>query len=118
MYWSGRFPEVLARRDAFWAILAKHRVTAAFFGDEHNYSRTLIDQTVDPRFVSPVWQIITGGCGAPYYARDRTVPWQHKVRVFSAQQHLVLVRIDGPRAQLEALSLSGQILDRWDLSRY
>jgi hypothetical protein len=118
MYWNGRLPQVIARRNLFWNTLHQHRVRAAFFGDEHNYSRTLIDASVHASFERPVWQVISGGAGAPYYAANKSVPWSNKVRAFSAQQHLVLVNIDGGKAELEAVSLTGQLLDRWELTQH
>ena len=46
------------RRDAFWEILVRHRVTALLAGHEHNLSRQRVDG---------VWQIISGGLANHLY---------------------------------------------------
>lgn len=112
MYYSGRFEPVLDRRRRFWGLLVKHRVLAAFFGDEHNYSRTRVDADVDPTFARTVWQVITGGAGAPFYAQDRTVPWADKVERFENGHHFVMLDIAGDRVSLEARDAAGQVRDR------
>jgi 3',5'-cyclic AMP phosphodiesterase CpdA len=67
---------VIERRDALWeAISQDGKVVAVFFGDEHNYNRMSVDDetpvyldgSTNPNFTNPVWQIITGGAGAPFY---------------------------------------------------
>ena len=70
MYWSGKIPEVLAQRDRFVNILSAAGVKALFTGDEHNYSRTLVDGKVVKGMKGSFVQVITGGAGAPWY-----VPW-------------------------------------------
>lgn len=116
MYYRARFENVLERRRRFWNLLVKHEVLATFFGDEHNYSRTRIDADIDPSFTRTVWQIITGGAGAPYYARDTTVPWAHKVERFENGHHFVMLDIAGDRVALEARDAAGQIRDRVTLT--
>ena len=111
MYYGGRIPEVLAMRDRFWGTLVRHRAVAAFFGDEHNYSRTLIDTQVDEKYAYPVWNIITGGAGAPYYARDMSVPWADAVKTFKPDHHFVVITVDGPSVRLEARNLREEVID-------
>jgi len=55
-YVSENIKDMMKRRKRLWSLFKKYRVKACFFGHEHNYSRTLIDG---------IWQIITGGAGAP-----------------------------------------------------
>jgi 3',5'-cyclic AMP phosphodiesterase CpdA len=117
MWWNGRKPEILAIRQRFWKILCAHQVTAAFFGHEHNYSRTLIDSRVDPEFDTPVWQIITGGGGAPYYNRDKSVPWADAVKAFYPLTHLCLLDVDGEEVRLTVLSEAGLTIEQVVLSR-
>jgi 3',5'-cyclic AMP phosphodiesterase CpdA len=50
---------------SFWAMLRKFRVTAYICGHEHLYSR---------QNVKGVWQIITGGAGAPLYPLNPPYP--------------------------------------------
>ncbi|MEM1025323.1 MAG: metallophosphoesterase [Myxococcota bacterium] len=116
MFWGGRFPEVLERRDLFWSILVKHRVLAAFFGDEHAYTRSLIDQRVDPRWDHAIHQIVSGGAGAPYYALDRSVPWIDAVQAFEPDTHLCEVEVDGRQVILRAINDRGEIIDRVQLA--
>ncbi|NJK89382.1 MAG: hypothetical protein HC923_08230 [Myxococcales bacterium] len=116
MYWSGKFPDVLARRDAFWSTLSKHGVLAAFFGDEHSYTRALIDDAVDPSFTTPVWHIVTGGAGAPYYALDESVPWIDAIVKFQPDNHYCEVRVDGDRVELVVVNRLGLPIDRAVLS--
>ena len=113
MYYRGKVPTVVERRNRFWRVLVKHRVLAAFFGDEHNYSRTLIDRNVDPRFDHPIWAIISGGAGAPFYAQNTGLPWSSQVKCFSAQQHFVIVSVTGACVRIEAIGLDGTRLDRF-----
>jgi len=116
MWWNGQRPEILAIRERFWKILCTHQVVAAFFGDEHNYSRTLIDHRVDPEFDFPVWQIVTGGGGAPYYSQDKSVPWADAVKAFYPLTHLCLLDVDGEEVRLTVLSEAGLIIEQVDLT--
>jgi hypothetical protein len=115
MWWRGQIPAINESRNRFWGILSRHRVICAFFGDEHNYSRTLIDATVNPQFEYPVWQIITGGAGAPTYAQDPTVPWADKVRAFFPVHHLCFVETESDHVWLTVLTADGDRLERADL---
>jgi len=115
MYWHGDKASV-RRRDELWRILVKHRVRGAFFGDEHNYSRTLVDERIDPSFTFPIYAITTGGAGAPYYAQNKRLPWTAQVNKFSAQQNQVLVYVEGPRVDAEVIGASGEVIDRFSLS--
>ncbi len=116
MYWHGKVPDMNERRRRFWGTLVKHRVLAAFFGDEHNYSRTLIDETVHASYTTPVWSIISGGAGAPYYAQNESVPWAKNVKAFSAHQHFVRLEVDGDRVVARAVDRTGSEFDRVVLS--
>ena len=94
MYWKGKVPAVLERRNLFFRLLSKHGVGVIFHGDEHNYSRTRVDDDMVPGMTAPMWQIISGGAGAPYYAQEMDVPWSHKVARFDPRQHYVRVRVN------------------------
>ncbi|HJL19465.1 MAG TPA: metallophosphoesterase [Sandaracinaceae bacterium LLY-WYZ-13_1] len=116
MWWEGRFEEVLAQRRRFFALLAEHGVEAVFHGDEHNYSRTRVHDGLVEGLEEPLWQIISGGAGAPYYAQNRTVPWADDVVAFDARQHVVIVDIDGDAARARVVSRSGETVDAFDLT--
>ena len=104
--------DVVDMRNRFWKIVAKYnKVLAVLCGDEHNYSRTRVDSTVHPDYQFPVWQIISGGCGAPYYVQDKSVPWVGQVESFAISKHYCLFAVDGIQVRLTVYSDSGQILD-------
>lgn len=107
--------DVLDMRNRFWKIVSgKSKVLAVLCGDEHNYSRTLIDSTINPDFQFPVWQIISGGCGAPYYVQDKSVPWVEKVKAFAIDKHFCLFSVDGKKVGLEVYNDNSQLLDSID----
>lgn len=107
--------DVLDMRNRFWKIVSsKSKVLGVLCGDEHNYSRTLIDSSVHPDFKFPVWQIISGGCGAPYYVQDKTVPWVEKVKAFTIDKHYCLFSVEGKQVGLEVYNDSSQLLDSID----
>lgn len=80
-------------RDIFWRLLINYGVTAYFCAKEHLYDRT-------NRY--GIWQIISGGAGAPFYKRQFDKAFYHylllklpekgdtypKVQVFDAQGNL------------------------------
>ncbi|MGF1469020.1 MAG: metallophosphoesterase [Sandaracinaceae bacterium] len=117
MWWNGAFEDVIEQRRRLFTVLARHGVAAIIHGDEHNYSRTRIHDGLVEGLERPLWQIISGGAGAPYYARDEDVPWADDVRVFDARQHLVIVSVQGERATARVLARSGETIDRFDLTR-
>ena len=115
LYWSGKVPEVLRQRAKLYAILGRHAVTAIVHGDEHNYSRLLVDaETLGAPLERPVWHLVSGGAGAPFYAQDTSVPWSERVAVFDARQHFLRFRIDGDDCTIEAISREGGLIDRFD----
>ena len=74
MYWNGKIPAVNAMRTRFWTILGEAEVVAYLCGDEHNYSRLRVDKDLVPGMARPVWQIVSGGAGAPFHVQDASVP--------------------------------------------
>ena len=109
---------VVERRDELWqAISESGKAVAMFFGDEHNYNRTLIDAEVNPAFVNPVWQIISGGAGAPFYGWEKDTPWVNKVHFFSAQKNYCLITVDGDEVLLEVIGDADDVIDRMLLTQ-
>jgi len=103
---------VVKRRDEIWqAFAATGKGVSGNFGDEHNYNRTLITSDINPDYSHPVWQIISGGAGAPFYAQNKNVPWAPFVEAFSTQMNYYLIRVDGRRILLEAYSITGELID-------
>lgn len=117
MWWNGlndaTIPvgDVMAMRDRFMKLANDYHVTALFFGHEHNYSRTIIDHSVDKVMRHPVTQIVSGGAGAPFYPRDTQVPWSSAVQKYSMTNHYVLVTVDGAKVSLEAIDIDGNLID-------
>ena len=98
--------DVRRRRDRFWSLLSQYGVLAAFFGDEHNYSRSLIGASGSAEYDPAVWHVITGGAGAPPSAEFHPhVPWSDAVRAFHSRNHYCLVKVRGRRVALEVWAL-------------
>lgn len=110
MWWGGKIPEVVEMRRKFWSILSEHHVLAVLCGHEHNFSLTKIDETVDPAFKAPVWQIVTGGGGAPFYAQDKNTPWADQVKYFYPLTHLCLIDVAGDDVTLHVVTDEGQTI--------
>ncbi|MCK4409420.1 MAG: metallophosphoesterase [Candidatus Eisenbacteria sp.] len=112
--------DVIDMRNRFWGALAHSPKVVAFMcGDEHNYSRTLIDTDVNPGFAHPVWHIVSGGAGAPFYAQDRSVTWVDKVAAFAPVNHYCVFDADHEGVSLRAYAASGVLLDEVpDLTTY
>ncbi len=104
--------DVIDMRNRFWNILSSHDKVLAFMcGDEHNYSRTLIDSDIHPTYEAPVWHFVSGGAGAPFYAQDTTVPWTDHVKAFSPVNHYCIFHVDGKRVGLSVYATSGVLVD-------
>jgi|GEM_PF-186415 len=110
---------VIERRDALWEAISQNgKVVAVLFGDEHNYHRMSVDSetpvyldgSVNSNFTNPVWQIVTGGAGAPFYAQQDT-PWSGDVESFYPSKHYCLISVDGGEVSLKAISDSGEVVD-------
>jgi len=114
---------IIERRDELLTLIQKHsKVIAVLTGDEHNYNRTRLDDTVPiypekwdkPKVVlkRPFFQINNGAAGAPYYAQDDT-PWSAAVSGFSTQHAICLLYVDGRKVRLETVSPETlEVLDR------
>ncbi len=106
---------IIERRDEFLDILVNHsrKFLCLLSGDEHNYSRLLLNPETDmyPKdwkgerlhLSRPVWQIINGAAGAPYYAQEH-LPWSKDVKLFSTQYTLTFFHIDGQKVTLEVIN--------------
>ena len=129
-------PGIVEVRNRLWEMASRQPKVAAFLtGDEHNYSRTLITRETpvglpgrddrdgdgrldapfspNPDFGPPLWSIVSGGAGAPFYRRE-DVPWDEGVRAFSTRFHYVVVRADANAISLTAHDLHGAVIDRVD----
>lgn len=118
-WYNGEKEYVVERRDALWEAISQNgKVVAVFFGDEHNYNRmsvdsetpVYLDNTPNPDFTNPVWQIISGGTGAPFYAQQDT-PWSGDVKSFYPSKHYCMVSVNRDKVSLKVISDSGEIVD-------
>lgn len=109
------FPE---NRDRFWDIVDKNEVDVVFAGHEHNYSRRLIDEsfsTEDYQFINEINQIVTGGAGAPLrenYEDDRGI-----IVPPTPVYHYVIVDVYGDELKIKAVTLDGDIIDEFVISK-
>ncbi|MDP6418698.1 MAG: metallophosphoesterase [Candidatus Krumholzibacteria bacterium] len=117
MYWNGRIPEMLEMRARFWDILMRHEVRIVFFGDEHNFSLLRVDERLGEQYRTPVWHVVSGGVGAPFYARDKSLPWADKLSAFSTIQHFCRIRLDSDGLSIEARDMRGRILHQETLRK-
>ncbi|MBI5153621.1 metallophosphoesterase family protein [Candidatus Poribacteria bacterium] len=114
---------VVQNRNEMWAIIAGSPKTVAFItGDEHAYSRLLVSEKTDvgltkkpdgteAKFTHPVWQITSGGAGAPWYDKELDLPWSPQLKAHSTQPHYAYFRVEGDDVLLEAYSQAGQRID-------
>jgi predicted phosphodiesterase len=79
-------------RDRLHRLFVKHNVTMVFAGHEHLYLRKSVDG---------IPYIITGGGGAPLYAKDED----------GGFHHYVLVTVDGDKVSAEVVDINGKVRD-------
>jgi hypothetical protein len=115
--------DIVGNRNTLWEIVAGSAKTVAFItGDEHAYSRLLVrpETPVGHRrnlegrevvFRHPVWQVTSGGAGAPWYDKELDLPWSGDLKAHSTQPHYALFRIDGAAVKLEVYAQTGQRID-------
>ncbi len=96
-------------RDVLLPLAAGAGVTALLTAHDHCYERSELP--------GGVTQLITGGAGAPFYPRLPTAERQnpHTV-VFTNTRHYLLFRVSANRCRMQALDLTGAILDERDWS--
>lgn len=116
--------DIVEKRNTLWEIISASPKSVAFItGDEHAYSRILITgetpvghrRTQDGReaaFVHPVWQVTSGGAGAPWYDRELHMPWAGELAKHATQPHYALFSVDGPRVTLDVYAQTGQLIDQ------
>jgi 3',5'-cyclic AMP phosphodiesterase CpdA len=85
-------------------MFEKYKVTAGFFGHDHNYQHYLKDG---------VHYFITGGGGAPLY--DVDIPPEGITKKVESTENFMIVDIDGNKARFEARKPNGGSLDVTEL---
>jgi len=106
---------IIERRDEYLDLLMNRssKVIALLTGDEHNYNRMKITDTLelypDMYFLKkinisrPLYQINNGAAGAPYYAQEKT-PWSEAVKSFTTQTAVVFVHVHGKKVWMEVIN--------------
>jgi hypothetical protein len=87
-------------------LFEKYKVSAGFFGHDHNYQHYLKDG---------VHYFITGGGGAPLY--DVDFPPAGIVKKVESTENFVSVRVTAGKAHLEAFKPNGDSIDISDLTK-
>jgi acid phosphatase type 7 len=90
---------------ALMPMFEKYKVTAGFFGHDHNYQHYLKDG---------VHYFTTGGGGAPLYDVDK--PPEGITKLVSRTENFVVVNVSGKTARVEAFKPDGQMLEATDLA--
>ena len=85
-------------------MFEKYKLTAGFFGHDHNYQHYL---------KNGVHYFITGGGGAPLYDVDK--PPAGITKMVESTEHFVAVKVEGKTARVEALRLDGRPLEITEL---
>jgi hypothetical protein len=105
--------DVIDMRDRFISILMKYpKVLALMTGDEHNYSRTLVNSKINANWSGSFWQFISGGAGAPHYMQDHSVPWKDNVKSFTAANHFCVFDINNKEVMVTVISNTGEIIEQ------
>ena len=90
---------------ALMPLFEKYKLTAGFFGHDHNYQHYLKDG---------VHYFVTGG-GAPLY--DVSKPPEGITKLVVSTEHFVAVKVEGHTARVEAIQLDGNPLEVTELGR-
>jgi hypothetical protein len=130
-------PGIIEVRNEFWKIASQSKKVAIVLGsDEHNYQRFLITKQTpvgvpakddlngngilddgqisgNAEFTRPLWHVISGGAGAPYYTQENA-PWSGSSKYFSSQYNYLIFRADQKKISMEVYSNTGQLLDHVD----
>jgi hypothetical protein len=90
---------------ALMPLFEKYKLTAGFFGHDHNYQHYL---------KNGVHYFITGGGGAPLYDVDK--PPESITKMVVSTEHFLTVQVEGTTAHVKAIKLDGQQLETTDLT--
>lgn len=118
---------IIERRDELLDLCVNQssKVVAFLCGDEHNYNRMLIEEKT-PRYPDawdkprltlrrPVWQIINGAAGAPFYAQQK-LPWSAAVAGFTVQNALCFFDVDAKNITLWVINPDTlEMLDKFQI---
>lgn len=107
-------------RDTFWKVVDNSYGPIVFCGHEHNYSRRLVDKSFNEKingtsfdFSKQIYQIITGGFGAPPYTQYTNK--KNMVVQPIPQYHFTVVDIDDNGIKVQAVNIEGKIIDSFQI---
>jgi acid phosphatase type 7 len=84
--------------------LEKYRVTAGFFGHDHNYQHYLNNG---------IHYVVSGGGGAPLYDVDKPPPGiTQKVE---SVENFIKLNVEGTIAHVQTIAIDGRTLDQFDI---
>ncbi|MGD0498244.1 MAG: metallophosphoesterase [Bryobacteraceae bacterium] len=87
-------------------MFEKYKLTAGFFGHDHNYQHYLLNG---------IHYFITGGGGAPLY--DVDLPPAGITKKVASTENFVVVQVNGKKAHVQAFKPNGETLDVADLGQ-
>lgn len=87
-------------------MLQKYKVTAGFFGHDHNYQHYL---------KNGIHYFVTGGGGAPLY--DVDAPPEGITERVEKTENFLVVKVDGKTARIEAKKPNGDVIDTVSLGQ-
>ena len=91
-------------RDLLVPLMVKHKVAAFFCGHDHFYERSELP--------GGLTEIITGGAGAPRYAKSKAAEDQNPYgKVFLSKTHFCVIDVQADKASLKALQPDGEEID-------
>jgi hypothetical protein len=89
---------------ALTAVFEKYRVSAAFFGHDHNYQHYVKNR---------IHYVTAGGGGAPLY--DVNKPPEGITQKVVSIENFVSVSVNGKVAHFQAIAIDGRTLDEFDI---
>jgi acid phosphatase type 7 len=87
-------------------LFEKYKLTAGFFGHDHNYQHYLKDG---------IHYVVTGGGGAPLYDVDK--PAEGITVKAVSTEHFVKIHVEGGVMKVTAIALDGSVLDEFEMKR-
>jgi hypothetical protein len=102
-----------AKRDAFWEILDNNNADIFFAGHEHVYSRWKIDSAINVNWQNEVYQVISGGSGAPLGAKNLGIDPD----AFASKYHYIVVDVAVSEIIVYSYDDQGSIIDNFTITK-
>jgi len=102
------------KRDKFWKVIDENDVMVMFCGHEHNYSRRVVDSSINPLFTRPVYQVVAGAAGM----LNKNTDYPSKAGVIVppiAEYHFVIVDVGVNETNIKAVNLNGKTIDEFTI---